>query len=102
MQAPPMPSPEEIAALEPFERIGLDRIAVVATGREAELAADALALAPVWGFDTESRPTFQAGVASEGPHVIQLATREAVFVFQLHEAGCREVAGGLLARRGIV
>lgn len=102
MQAPPIPSPEEIAALEPFERIGLDRIAVVATGHDAELAADALALAPVWGFDTESRPTFQAGVASEGPHVIQLATREAVFIFQLHEAGCREVAGGLLAQRGIV
>jgi ribonuclease D len=97
-----MPTPEEIAALEPFERIGLDRIAVVATGRDAELAADALALAPVWGFDTESRPTFQAGVASEGPHVIQLATREAVFIFQLHEAGCREIAGDLLARRGIV
>ncbi len=102
MQAPPMPTPEEIAQLEPFERIDLDRIAVVATGSDAERAADALVLAPVWGFDTESRPTFEAGVASEGPHIIQLATRQAVFIFQLHDARCREIAGELLARHGIV
>lgn len=97
-----MPAPEEIALLEPFERIGLDRIAVVSTGADAELAASALVLAPVWGFDTESRPTFEAGVASEGPHVVQLATLEAVFVFQLHDPRCRQVAGELLARPGIV
>lgn len=102
MQALPVPAPEEIALLEPFERIGLDRIAVVATAAEAELAASALALAPVWGFDTESRPTFQAGEASDGPHIIQLATREAVFIFQLHDPACRAIAGELLARPGIV
>ncbi|MBC5783262.1 3'-5' exonuclease domain-containing protein 2 [Ramlibacter sp. USB13] len=102
MQAPSLPAPEEIALLEPFERIGLDRIAVVATEAEAELAADALVLAPVWGFDTESRPTFEAGVASEGPHIVQLATREAVFIFQLHDAGCRAIAGELLERSGII
>jgi ribonuclease D len=102
MQAPALPVPEEIALLEPFERIGLDRIAVVATGAEAELAASALVLADVWGFDTESRPTFEVGQASEGPHVIQLATLEAVFIFQLHDPHCRAVAGELLARQGIV
>lgn len=98
----PLPAPEEIALLEPFERIGLDRIAVVATAREAELAASALTLAPVWGFDTESRPTFEAGVASDGPHVIQFATLEAAFIFQLHDPACRQVAGELLAHAGIV
>ena len=102
MQAPALPAPEEIALLEPFERIGLDRIAVVATAEEAEMAAEALVLAPVWGFDTESRPTFEAGQASEGPHVIQLATLQAAFLFQLHDPRCREIAGALLARPGIV
>jgi hypothetical protein len=102
MQAPPLPAPEEIALLEPFERIGLDRIAVVATEADAELAASALVLAPVWGFDTESRPTFEAGVPSEGPHIIQLATLEAVFLFQLHDARCRAIAGELLAHPAIV
>lgn len=98
----PLPAPEEIALLEPFERIGLDRIAVVASQKEAELAASALTLAPVWGFDTESRPTFEAGVASEGPHIVQLATLEAVFIFQMHEPACRAVAGELLAHGRIV
>ena len=97
-----MPAPEEIALLEPFERLPLDRIAVVASAEEAELAADALLLAPVWGFDTESRPTFEAGVASEGPHVIQFSTLEAAFIFQLHDPRCRAIAGELLARQGIV
>jgi len=97
-----MPAPEEIALLEPFERLPLERIGVIATATDAELAAEALLLAPVWGFDTESRPTFEAGVASEGPHVIQFATLEAAFIFQLHDARCRAIAGELLAHRGIV
>lgn len=102
MQAPALPAPEEIALLEPFERLGLDRIALVGTGPEAEQAAEALLRAPVWGFDTESRPTFTVGQASEGPHVVQLATLERAWVFQLHDARCRAVAGELLALQGVV
>jgi ribonuclease D len=102
MQAPLLPAPEEIALLEPFERLGLERIALVGTRAEAERAADALLRAPVWGFDTESKPTFQAGEASEGPHVVQLATLDQAFVFQLHDAACRALTGELLARGGIV
>lgn len=102
MQPPTLPAPEEIALLEPFERIGLDRIEVVASATHAEAAAAALARAPVWGFDTESRPTFVAGEASEGPHTVQLATLDRAYVFQLHDAGCRAVTGALLALPGIV
>ena len=94
----PMLSPEEIALLEPFERLGLERIVLVSDAASAERAADALLRAPVWGFDTESRPTFQVGQASEGPHVIQLATLEAAYIFQLHDGGCREIAGGTRCR----
>ena len=99
---PPLPAPEEIALLEPFERLGLDRIALVSTADAAAQAARALLAAPVWGFDTESRPTFTAGEPSEGPHVIQLATLEQAFVFQLHDTGCRAVAGELLAQPGVL
>jgi ribonuclease D len=102
MQPPTLPAPEEIALLEPFERIGLDRIALVGTPAQAEAAADALLRNGVWGFDTESKPTFNAGEASEGPHVIQLATLDRAFVFQLHDPACRAIAGELLARTGIV
>ena len=92
-----MPAPEEIALLEPFERVGLERISLVTTMEEAERAAGLLLPAPVWGFDTESKPTFNAGEASEGPHVVQFATLERAFVFQLHDPGCRRIVGDLLA-----
>lgn len=102
MQLPALPAPEEIALLEPFERIGLDRIALVGSAREAERAAETLMRNGVWGFDTESKPTFNAGQDSEGPHVVQLATLDQAFVFQLHDARCRAVVGDLLAQSGIV
>ena len=98
----PVPTAEELALLAPFERIGLDRIVLVATGEQAQRAADLLLRAEAWGFDTESRPTFETGQASEGPHVIQLATLQQAFVFQLHDPACRALAGELLAREGIV
>jgi ribonuclease D len=97
-----VPSPEDLALLAPFARIGLDRIALVATAADAQRAAEVLLRAEAWGFDTESKPTFQAGEASQGPHVIQLATLEQAFVFQLHDEACRAAAGALLAREGIV
>lgn len=99
---PPLPTPEEIALLPPFERLGRERIVLVATASQARDAARRLLAEPAWGFDTESRPTFTAGQASEGPHVVQLATLEQAFVFQLHDAECRALTGELLARTGIV
>jgi ribonuclease D len=97
-----MPAPEEIALLEPFARLGLDRITLVRTAAEAEHAASVLLATPALGFDTESKPTFEAGVASEGPHVVQLATLEQAFVFQLHDPGCRHVTAQLVASAGVI
>lgn len=95
------PDKESIALLPPFERLGLDRITLVNTGKQAALAYDALVVARTWGFDTESKPTFKVGESSDGPHVLQLATREQAWVFQLHDPDCRVVAADLLARSGI-
>jgi hypothetical protein len=100
--APPLPAPEEVALLVPFERIGLDRIWVVDSAQQAEQAAGVLLAAPYWGFDTESKPTFRPGELSEGPHVVQLALPGEVFIFQLHDERCRAVAGELLGHSGIV
>jgi ribonuclease D len=95
------PDKEAIALLPPFERLGLDRITLVTTGKQAQLAHDALVSARAWGFDTESKPTFKVGEASDGPHVLQLSTGERAWVFQLHEPECRAVAADLLALGGI-
>lgn len=96
------PSKEQIALLEPFEQLGLDRIELVADARHARVAAAELSASAVWGFDTESKPTFLKDQVSEGPHIVQLATRERAFIFQLHDPQCRAVAAELLALRGVV
>ena len=95
------PDKDAIALLPPFERLGLDRITLVKTGAQACAAHDALVEVQAWGFDTESKPTFRVGESSDGPHVLQLSTRERAWVFQLHDPECRAVAADLLARGGI-
>jgi ribonuclease D len=95
------PDKEAIALLPEFERLGLDRISLVCTGSEAHHAHGQLIAAKAWGFDTESKPTFRVGEQSDGPHILQLATAERAWVFQLHEPECRAVAADLLARSGI-
>ncbi len=95
------PDKETIALLPPFERLGLDRIALVSSVAEAREAFAMLADAPAWGFDTESKPTFHVGDVSEGPHVVQLSTHQRAWVFQLHDPHCRTVVAELLALRGI-
>ena len=95
------PDKEAIALLPPFERLNLDRITLVNTAKQAQLAHDALITSRAWGFDTESKPTFRVGEVSDGPHVLQLSTGERAWVFQLHDPDCKAVAADLLARSGI-
>lgn len=96
------PDKDAIALLPPFERLGLDRISLVCTGAQAHQAQQQLLQSQAWGFDTESKPTFKVGEASDGPHVLQLSTSERAWVFQLQEPECCAVAAALLAQPGIV
>ena len=95
------PDKEQIALLEPFERLGLERIHLVATASQAHDAWRELAQAPIWGFDTESKPTFFKDQLSEGPHIVQLSTLDKAWVFQLHDLECRAVVASLLSRPGV-
>ena len=95
------PDKAQIALLEPFERLGLDRIHLVATAAQAHRAHAELAAARAWGFDTESRPTFFKDQVSDGPHVVQLSTAHKAWVFQLHDMECRAVVAKLLALPGV-
>jgi ribonuclease D len=96
------PDKEQIALLEPFERLGLDRIHLVATATQARSAHAELAAARAWGFDTESKPTFVKDEVSQGPHVVQLSTAHKAWVFQLHDLECRAAVANLLALPGVV
>lgn len=97
----PTPSKEEIALLEPFERLGLNRIVLVATAEQASRACAELATAKVLGFDTESKPTFFKDQVSDGPHIVQLSSADKAWVFQLHDAQCSAMVGELLASAAI-
>jgi ribonuclease D len=93
----PTPGKEEIALLEPFERLGLDQIQVVSTPAQAANALQELEGATVLGFDTESKPTFAKNEASEGPHIVQLSALDKAWIFQLEDAECRRVVGLVLS-----
>lgn len=96
------PSKEQIALLPEFERLGADRIALVATAAQAHEAHAELSATMVWGFDTESKPTFFKEQLSDGPHIVQLATLHKAWVFQLHDPACRAVVAELLAQPGFI
>jgi ribonuclease D len=96
------PSKEHILLLQPFERLGMERICLVSTAEQAELARDELLATPAWGFDTESKPTFFKDQLSDGPHTVQLSTLDRAWVFQLHDLECRAVVSELLLARPTV
>ena len=95
------PSKEQIALLEPFERLHLNRIVLVSTAEQASRAVSELASAKVLGFDTESKPTFFKDQVSEGPHIVQLSTVDRAWVFQLHDPQCSAMVAELLVNVGI-
>lgn len=98
----PTPGKEEIALLEPFERLGLDQIEVVSTAERAAQALKDLTGATVLGFDTESKPTFAKNEASDGPHIVQLATLHKAWIFQLEDAECRRAVGLALSSPAVI
>jgi ribonuclease D len=78
------PTKPEIALLEPFVGLALAHIHVPTTIAEFASATAEIKAAGIVGFDTESRPTFVTGDVSEGPHVVQFALHDKVYLFQLH------------------
>jgi len=96
------PTRDEIALLEPFAGLTLDRIVVPSTRAQVDDAAAELASTRFVGFDTESKPVFAKGEASDGPHVVQFATLERAYVFQLHRPECRDAVSALLVSVEVV
>jgi RNA polymerase sigma factor for flagellar operon FliA len=70
-------------ALPPYDGIKLAAVRLVRTRQDADAALAALSAADALGFDTESKPTFQKGEVSTGPHLVQLATDEHAYLFQI-------------------
>lgn len=80
------PNKAEIALLEPFIGLTLERIHVPNSSAEFAAATAEIKAAGIVGFDSESKPTFVTGDVSEGPHVVQFALHDKAYLFQLHRA----------------
>nr|WP_314540783.1 3'-5' exonuclease [uncultured Massilia sp.] len=81
-------------ALPPYAGIKLADVRLVRTRQDAEAAMAALTASDAVGFDTESKPTFQKGEVSTGPHLVQLATDEHAYLFQIGMARHAPVIDG--------
>lgn len=88
-------NPDE-EGLPPYEGIGLADVVLVKSDLEAAEALTALSRADVIGFDTESKPTFAKGEESTGPHLVQLATEDTVWLFQIGASPAIEMVHGVL------
>lgn len=82
--------PQEIQAADPstlplYQGIPLHQVLQVRTPADEAKALQALMACDAIGFDTESKPTFRKGEVSTGPHLIQLATDEAAFLFSVRQ-----------------
>ena len=96
------PLKEEIALLEPFQGVSLENIIVPTTKEQFAAAAADLLRCRFIGFDTESKPVFIQGQASDGPHVLQLATLDKTYIFQLYHAECLDFIKQLLETRRVI
>ncbi|WP_426106713.1 3'-5' exonuclease [Massilia sp. TSP1-1-2] len=95
-------TPDSDALLPPYDGIKMADVRLVKTERDAAEALAALSAMDVIGFDTESKPTFLKGEASTGPHLVQLATDEAAYLFQIGAAPALEVLKAVLESRAIL
>ncbi|WP_410498703.1 3'-5' exonuclease [Chitinibacter sp. S2-10] len=96
------PSKAQTDLFPPFAGLTLSAICVPQTAAELALAQQELARQRFVGFDTESKPVFRVGEVPSGPHVVQLATAERAYIFQLQCAQTHAVVAELLANPDLV
>lgn len=71
------------------------RIRIIDRESDVEAACAALRRAPILGFDTETRPSFRAGVVFRVA-LLQLATPDTVYLFRLNRIGLPKPLAAIL------
>lgn len=85
-----------------FKGLELAQIYVLTNADEVALARAHLSQCRVLGFDTESKPTFQVGEQSTGPHLVQLASAERGYLFTLNDEASNQLLVELLSSEQII
>src|SRR5690606_33014386 len=81
-----LPSKEQIQTFRVFQNLPMQQIQVINRLEQCHALAHELKSHAVLGFDSESKPTFKVGEVSTGPHLIQLATLDKAYLFQMNPA----------------
>ena len=89
-------TPDQEELLPPYDGIKMSEVRMVKSERDAAEALAALLASDTLGFDTESKPTFAKGELSTGPHLVQLATDDAAYLFQIGASPSVEVLRAVL------
>ncbi|TCB56595.1 3'-5' exonuclease [Acinetobacter terrestris] len=79
-----LPSKEQIQALPVFQNLPMQQIHLIHNIEQCLALEQELKSCALLGFDTESKPTFAKGEVSTGPHLIQLASHDSAYLFQIH------------------
>lgn len=95
-------TPDQEELLPPYDGIKMTEVRMVKTERDAAEALAALLASDTLGFDTESKPTFAKGELSTGPHLVQLATDDAAYLFQIGASTSLEVLRAVLESPAIL
>lgn len=80
-----LPSKDQIQSFPLFQNLPAQNIQVIQTLAQCRAIEAELKTAALLGFDTESKPTFVKGETATGPHLIQLATHERAYLFQVSD-----------------
>ena len=89
-------------ALPAYAGLTLSQVTVIAGSAGAAAARKVLERADALGFDTESRPTFIRGQATSGPHLVQLATDDHCYLYQVDHLDAFDDLNALLASPKLV
>ena len=81
-----LPSKEQIQTFPVFKNLPMQQIQVINRLEQCHALAQELKSHAVLGFDSESKPTFKVGEVSTGPHLIQLATLDKAYLFQMNDS----------------
>ena len=94
---PAAPSKDDTELLPAFVGLTLAQIEVAQTPADIERAVTHLLSQRFVGFDTESKPTFAKGEAASGPHVVQFATLNRGYIFQVRHGEKHDASRDALA-----
>ncbi|HOY68051.1 MAG TPA: 3'-5' exonuclease [Candidatus Ozemobacteraceae bacterium] len=96
------PCKAETELLEPFDGIPADRISTPSLPEQFASAVAEIRSAGVVGFDTETKPVFAKGVVRPGPDIVQFATENKAFIFQLQRPECRPFLAEILCAADVL